>query len=81
MPSDKSFGLDRDQSVTPVEKPAQRRHQPTSGIIGPPGFNLPFLKHRELLPEKQVLGGERGAGLQDEKWKQTEWGNKGRHRL
>jgi len=45
-----------------MEHSAQGRHHPPGCIVGPPRFNLPLLKERQLLPQEEVFGGQRAAG-------------------
>jgi hypothetical protein len=74
VPADESFRLDHDQTLPPIEKPAQDSHKPASGVVGSTRFDSPLLKKRELPPEKEVLGGQSGPGSQDEKREQAKSG-------
>ncbi|HEY1866295.1 MAG TPA: hypothetical protein VGG55_04425, partial [Candidatus Acidoferrales bacterium] len=56
----------------PVEKPAQGSHEPASGFVRAARLDFSLLKKRELLPKKQVLGGQSGPRSQDEKREQAQ---------
>ncbi len=59
MPSDESIWFDNDEGSAPVKEPAQENHQEPGRIGGTVRLDLAFLKDRELLAEKQILGGQR----------------------
>jgi hypothetical protein len=57
MPIDKSVRFDDHQHCPPIEQPAHRRHRESSRVFNAVGFDLPLLKERQLLSQKQILRG------------------------
>ena len=72
MPTDERIRFDVPQNIAPLEHSAQSCHQPPRGIVGPPWFDLPLLKQRQLLPEEEILGCKRTARPDSDSEKATE---------
>jgi hypothetical protein len=58
MPSNERVRLDDGEDSTPVDQPRQRDECNAGRIIGPPRLGLPLEVQRQLLAQKQILGGE-----------------------
>jgi hypothetical protein len=58
MPADQHLWRDDHQHLTPVDKSRQRNERDAGRIVRVAGFHLPLEVQRQLLAQKQVLGGE-----------------------
>src|SRR5271156_5513705 len=66
VPGDQGPGPHHNQSVSPIEPAAQQHQSETRRIVGSAGLDLALLIERELLAQEQILGRQRGSGVQAE---------------
>jgi hypothetical protein len=58
LPADQRFGSDDDESVAPVEPPAEECEQPARRRIWSTGSHIPLLVQRKLAAQEEDLGFE-----------------------
>ena len=58
MPSNERVRLHDGEDSTPVDQPRQSDECDAGRLIGPPRLDLALEVQRQLLAEKQILGGE-----------------------
>src|SRR5271163_5348831 len=66
VPGDQRPRPHHNQSVSPIEPATQQHQSETRRIVGTAGLDLALLIERELLAQEQILGRQRGSGVQAE---------------
>jgi hypothetical protein len=66
MPTNQRVGFDDDQRIPPIEPSGESGESETDRVGGSPRPNLPLDEKAELFAKKQILGGNRGGGLETE---------------